>query len=113
MTTELNFARDAQSAETFAPDFSDEMYSVAIAASTEQTQTIPGSGLRYIAIFTYEPGAEVWVAKNNTATVPAGATFAATNSSMNPVARKVYSGDIIHFITADDSTSIGIELYVI
>lgn len=113
MTTALDFARDSQSAITFAPGFTDERYSASLTTSSDTTLTVPGSGINYMAIFTYESGAEVWVAVDATAAIPAGATFASSTSVQNPVARKVSSGDVLHFITSDSNISVGVEFYAI
>ena len=113
MTTALKFATDSQSFNTFSPVFTDEAVSVDLSALTPTSTTVPGSNIRYMAIFTYEAGAEVWVANGATAAVPAGATFASTLSSQNPVARTVFSGQILSFITPNASTSVGVEYFVV
>ena len=67
---------------------------------------------RFLAIFSYEPGASVWVALNATATT-AGAAFATTDSELNPSARVVDSSDVLHFITADATAILGVSFYAL
>lgn len=84
---QLNFARDVQGFNTFAPPPSDNKYSATIAAAGNATITLPTSVERWIVSFSYQPGSNVWVAYNNSAAAPAGATFASTNSELLPGSR--------------------------
>lgn len=80
-------------------------------ASTHETVTVPsGSALgavnssqtgRYVAIFSYKAATDFWVAFNGqTAAVPAGASFGASTSELNPNARVVNAGSVIDVISA-------------
>lgn len=113
MDTRFAMARDINGQNGFGLKFSTNMYSVDLTANTEATVTVPTQIKRWIAIFSYEPGADVWVANNNTAAGPAGATLASTTSSLNPVAREVVGGDVLSIISPVDATSVGVELYAI
>jgi len=57
----------------------------------------------------------VFMAVNGTAAVPAGDSFAATNSSLvsygQPYARYVPGGSVLHFITAAMAANVTIEFY--
>ena len=124
MTTKFSMVRDINGYNGFGLQFSDTKYSALIAEATDTSLTVPtgttiGSGhstntLRLLAIFSYEPGASVWVALNGTAAVPAGAAFASTTSELNPVARSVSAGDVLHFITPDSGGSnVGVTFYAL
>lgn len=109
--TKLNFGRDVQGFNAFAPDFSTTHFSISAINGAEETFTVPGDTDVWTLSFSYQPGTVNWVARNATAAVPAGATFAATDSELNPGARKVYAGDVIHVITATATSEIGVSLY--
>jgi len=113
--------RDINGYNAFGLTFTDTAYSVTLTASTATALTIPSGASMggvpntnkslWLAIFSYTPGAEVWVADNTTAAVPAGATFAATLSEMNPAARLVQGADVLSFITAGTGNSVSVILY--
>lgn len=123
MTTKFNMVRDINGFNGFGLPFTDTAYSATLAASTEQKITVPsssgmgGNGVSYsaqwIAVFNYEAGSTVWVANNTTAAVPAGGTFAATLSEMNPAARYVKGGDVLSFITAGTGIDVSVSFYSI
>lgn len=89
MTTKINFARDVQGYNTFAPAPSSDKYSATLASGGNATVTVPNNFQNWIAAFSYQPGSDMWVAYNTTAAVPAGATFASTTSELLPGARSV------------------------
>lgn len=100
-----------QPIDDFGLPFSKIKYdTILTTAGGEQTLTVPSSYDRFKAIFSYADAGEVWVASNATATV-AGASFAATDSELNPRCREVNKGDVLHFITADTSIEIGVSFY--
>lgn len=101
-----------QTVNDFGLMFSDDKYDTKLAASTEQTLTVPSNAAKWIAVFKYTPNVEVWVANNSTATIP-GSAFAATDSEMNPDARIVAAGDVLHFISETADTEISVMLYKI
>lgn len=112
MTTKFNMSRDINGYNGFGLTFTDTAYSATIAATSDTTLTVPSSvGIgkqgyatnttgQMLAIFTFDPGASVWVANNVAASTPAGATFAATSSELNPAARLVSGGDVLHFYSS-------------
>lgn len=104
-----------QPVDDFGLNFTNLLYSATLAASTEETLTIPGSAPRFKALMKVKETGEVWVALNGTAAVPEGATFAATTSEMinETLCREVKAGDVLHFITATASTDISVVLYAL
>jgi hypothetical protein len=120
MTTKFSLTRDINGYNGFGLAFSDTKYSATLATTTDTTLTVPQSGAlllptstktRFIAIMSYEPGAKVWVALNDTASDPAGSTFAATTSELNPAARVVQVDDVLHFYTTDTTAEVGVTFY--
>jgi hypothetical protein len=112
MISHINATRDVAGNNMFGLPFSKFKYDTTLLVGVEQTLTIPGKSKKWLAIFSFEPGSEVWVANNATATVP-GAAFATTDSELNPVAREVAVDDVLHFITSNADARIGVVLYAI
>lgn len=99
----------------FSLRFSNLTYSCTLGATTDTTLTVPGTAPRFKALMKVKSGAEVWVALNQTAAVPAGNTFAATTSEMInlTVCREVKAGDVLHFYTATASTDISVTFFAV
>ena len=87
MSTKINFGRDVQGYNTFAPPPSTDKYSATLAAGGNSTITLPTNSPYWIVSFSYQPGADVWVAYNGSAAAPVGATFASTASELLPGSR--------------------------
>lgn len=87
MSTKLNFARDNQGYNSFAPPPAADKYSATIPSGDNETITLPGNAQSWIVSFSYQAGSDIWVAYNGTASAPAGATFASTNSELLPGSR--------------------------
>jgi len=112
MISTMNMVRDVAGNNTFGLPFSKFKFDSTLAQGVEQTLTIPGKAAKWLAIFSAEPGSEVWIANNATATAP-GAAFASTDSELNPVARIVDAADVLHFVTTNVDARIGVALYAI
>lgn len=109
--TKLVLTRDINGYNTFGLPFSSQKKDTTLATTVEQTVTAPVTNLKgYLAVFSFEPGAKVWVALNATATLP-GAAFADTDSELNPTAREVPAGGVLHFITNDTTAEVGVSFY--
>lgn len=119
--TKFWMTRDINGFNGFGLPFSNINYSVTLTASTDTTLTIPentdfggnqpyGSN-KWLAIFEYDPGTSTWIANGATASNPAGSTFAATTSQLNPAARIVTGGDILHFYSTGTGVNVSVELY--
>lgn len=112
MTAYLNFGRDAQGYNAYAPQDASYKWSATLTAGAATSITIPKNYDVWIVAFSYEPGADVWIDFSGaTAAIPAGATLAATTASLNPGQRTVFSGGKISVITDSTTSDIGIELW--
>jgi hypothetical protein len=115
MSTPLSFGRDVQGYNAYAPMPSTNISSVTLAANTAASVTVPSNFPVWIASFNYasatSTNAKVYVDFSGaTAAVPAGATFAATTSTLNPGQRTVLAGSNISVISAAIADVV-IELY--
>lgn len=114
MSTKFYMTRDINGYNGFGIPFSSEdKYSAILNTGVAQSITVPDNYKNWIAIFSYTPGASVWVDGNTTAAAPSGGV-ASTTAELNPSARQVSSGQTISFITEDSTTPmISIILLVI
>lgn len=92
--------------------FSDEAPQYALAASTALTYTVPGTANeRFRVSFSYPYNANVYVAINATATLPAIATMnSSSRSEFRPTVRYVKGGDTLSFISTSTVTDGGFSL---
>jgi hypothetical protein len=122
--TQYNIYSYIKGVNAFGLLFSNTVQTVTLAANTDTTCTVPVGAAtggaptatsfnKYIAVFSYTTGDDIWVANNQTAAVPAGAVFAASTSALRPNARSVKAGDVLHFITAAANASVSVEFYAI
>ena len=111
--TPFSMIRDINGYNGFGLPFSINKYSANIVQNTDTTQTVPSYAPYYVVIFSYQAGSNVWVANGSSAAKPAGSTFAAVSSELNPVARYVKAGDVLHFITGDTSALVGMSFYAL
>lgn len=100
----FNMIRDINGYNGFGLQFTGMEWQGLLSQGIAQSITIPASpfadAANLLLIFYFQPGASVWVSRNNTATYPTG-TVSLCNSEGNPTARQVYAGDTISFITND------------
>jgi hypothetical protein len=112
MPTKFLMSRDVAGYNGFGLPMTLDAVSGIMAAGVAQSVAVPDTYPNWIAIFTYTPGASVWVDTFTTAVAPTGA-FSATTSELNPAARFVKSGDVLSLITSDiTSPAVSILFYV-
>jgi hypothetical protein len=92
--------------------FSDTASNMALAANTELTYTVPGTGnKKYKAEFSWPYNANVWVSINETAVVPTpGTIVTSARCELRPTYRYVVGGDVLHFISSSIVTDAGFRL---
>lgn len=110
--TKFLMTKDIAGYNGFGLPFCLDGQSALLAAGVAQSITVPDSYPVWIAVFTYTPGASIWVDKFTTAVAPTGA-FSATTSELNPAARVLKAGETLSFITADvTSPLVSVLFYV-
>jgi len=111
MTTIYNLDKNISGVNGFGLPACDTIFTATLVAAADTTVAVPltaGIGLpsqtnnKWIAVMRYAratatPGDAVYFAKNATAAVPAGGAFAASTSEIEPPAKYVQSGDVLHF----------------
>lgn len=119
MATKFSMTRDINGYNGFGVKFSDINYQTTLVMNVAQSLTIPSSismggasDSRWLAVFSYNPSAIVWVADGATATLP-GPAFTSTASQLNPAAREVKGGDVLSFVTSDATANLGVSLYAL
>ena len=97
-----------QAVDDFGQVFASYKYSAAVAATTDTLLTVPGGAARFKALIKAGVDAEIWVALNEVADIPAGAGFAADTSELvtvnGEVCREVTAGDVLHFYSTAGGT---------
>jgi hypothetical protein len=126
MTTQYKLQKDVAGYNGFGLQFCDQKYSVTLAASTDTTVPVPLNGAmgaalnsvnKWLAVIQVEANLSVWFALNATAEVPAGATFALTNSDLiigsEYYGVEVKAGDVMHFLAPTAGTDILVKFYAL
>jgi hypothetical protein len=127
MTTQYKIQKDVAGYNGFGLQFSDQKYSATLTVSTDTSVAVPLTGslgaahsninkfLAVVQVYNATHEGEVWCALNTTAAVPAGASFAATNSDLivqnKDYARWVKAGDVLHFLSPVASTDVSVMFY--
>jgi hypothetical protein len=127
MTTRFQTQQEIQAINDFGQEFCDQIFTATLAQNTDTTVNVPGAGLigglpayennQYRAVIRVSNAKDVWIAKNTTAAVPAGATFAASDSELisggQDFSKTCQNGDVLHFFTASTGVSVSIAFYAL
>jgi hypothetical protein len=112
--TVLNFGRDVQGYNAYAPSPSTNKYSANLSVGVASSITVPSNFQTWIVAFSYQPGTDVWVDFSGAiAIAPVGGTFSSTTSELLPGARTVQGGSTISVITSSATSEVGIVLYAV
>lgn len=110
-TIPLQFGRDQQGYNAFAPYPSTVKYSATITNGSATSITVPKSFPLWIVSFRYYPN-DVWVdVTGATAAIPVGATLASATSELNPSSLTLASGATISIITGLTSADVSIVMW--
>ena len=128
MTVLFRTQQETKGINDFGQQYSDQIYNATLAAATNTQLTVPGGGAMG-AISSYggsnnknkvraviRTTGDVWVAVNQTADVPAGASFAQDTSELvtNTQGKSydVYVGDVLNFFSKTATTpSVSVAFY--
>ncbi len=113
MSTKLSLTKDINGYNAFGLIPTYDIWAASLTGAAEQHFVVPANNEYWLAIFTYSPGANVWVDFTTTATVPGG-TIGPVTVVLNPAGRQVKAGQTISIITSDaTSPFVCVELQVI
>jgi|GEM_PF-2245552 len=104
MSKLLQFARDSNGVASQAALVSTDIFTAAILSGASQSFTVPSANNTYRCKLNYQATNNVWVAVNQTAAVPAGATFASSNSADVPNELYLMAGDVVNVLNNSGST---------
>lgn len=111
MSTELQFGRDVQGYNAYAPYPSTNKFSATITASNPTSITVPSNFPLWVVSFRYSPN-DVWVDVSGAAAiVPVGATLVATTSELNPASLTLTSGTSISVITSQTTAEVSVVMW--
>lgn len=114
MSTFLNFGRDVQGYNAYAPTTAKDKWNATLVSGDETSITVPSNHKLWIAVFSIQPGADVWVDLTGaTAAFPAGGSLVSCTAELNPGARTVEAGSKISMITDSTLADVGISLYAV
>jgi len=92
--------------------FSDTCAQLTLVADSVLTYTLPGDNTtRYTILFGYNSNSNVFVGLNETAAIPTDDSITTTqNIEFKPDRRYARGGDVLSFITPDDTVYMGISV---
>lgn len=103
MSTKLSLTKDINGYNAFGIIPTYDIFGCSLTANMVQSFVVPSNFEYWLAIFTYTPGANIWVSFTTTGSVPNG-TMGSITSVLNPSGRQVKAGTTISVITADTTT---------
>lgn len=111
MSTLLQFGRDVQGYNAYAPQPSKDKFSATLTNGRATSTIVPSNASVWVVSFRYYPN-DVWVdVTGATAVIPSGATLATTTSELNPASLELVAGTNISVITAQTSADISIVMW--
>ncbi len=109
--TVLNFGRDAQGYNAYAPAPSNNKWAATITDGAATSVTVPSTHQTWVVSFRFYPN-DVWVdVSGATAIIPVGATLASTTSELNPASLTLQAGTNISVITAQATADVSVVMW--
>lgn len=125
MTTQYNIDKNISGQNGFGLPFCSQVYTATLAVAADTTLAVPASAAigvpssnsfnKWVAVMKYARAAAasgVFVSVNSVAAVPGGAAFAASSSEIEPDAKHVKTGDILHFFCAA-AANVSVAFYAV
>lgn len=107
----LNFGRDVQGYNAYAPAPSTIKFKATIENGTATSCTVPSSHQTWVVSFRYYPN-DVWVdVSGATAAIPVSNTLTATTAELNPASLTLQAGTTISMITAQDTADVSVVMW--
>ncbi len=111
MSTELQFGRDVQGYNAYAPYPSMNKWNATLTNGNATSIIVPSNYPLWVVSFRYYPN-DVWVdVSGAAATFPVGTTLAASTSELNPASLTLLAGTQISVITGLTSADISIVMW--
>jgi len=111
MTQQLQFGRDVQGMNAYAPNPSTDKWSATLTDGTTTSITVPNNYPIWIVTFRYFP-ADVWVdVSGANAALPGANTLASTTAELNPSALTLTAGTKISMITGQATADVSIVMW--
>lgn len=111
MSTELQFGRDVQGYNSYAPYPSTNMWSATLANGVATSIVVPSNFPLWVVSFRYFPN-DVWVdVSGAVAVIPAGTTLDLSTSELNPSSLTLKAGTNISVITAQANADVSIVMW--
>lgn len=110
-TNPLQFARDMQGMNAYAPYPSQVKYCATITNGVDTSVTVPSTYALWVVSFRYYPN-DVWVdVTGTTAAVPGSGTLTSCTAELNPAALTLTAGTVISIITAQTTADVSIVMW--
>ena len=100
MSTKFNMTRDINGYNGFGIQPTYDIEGCLLPTDTEKVFTVPSNYANWMVIFSYTPGANVFVSFTDTAAVPDN-TVSSVTSVLNPAGRALSAGTSISVITPE------------
>jgi hypothetical protein len=107
----LQFGRDLQGYNSYAPQPSNNKWSATITNGNATSVTVPKTAAVWTVSFRYYPN-DVWVdVTGTTAAVPVGSTLASTTAELNPASMTLLAGATISMITGLVAADVSVVMW--
>lgn len=120
MSTTLNFGRDSQGYNAYAPFTSNDKWQATLTNGAETHITLPANSAKWVVVFSFQPGSTVWVDLTGaTAVVPGSGTLTSCTAELLPGTRSMNAINTngtagkISMITSNTTADVGVMLYAV